>query len=65
MLLNKAAVRKYIRNRLAASRPHLAEKFTVISNETFLALDGFLRVKIDAEIKDHISTGKTFKISVT
>ena len=62
MLLNKAAVKDFIWQKMEVERPALQEKFTRISAGTYEALDVWLRNKIVQAIKQHPSSGKTFEI---
>ena len=64
MLLNKAAVEKFIWSKLESERPVLYDKFNAISHDTYETLDAFVRAKIIEEIKKHTTIGKTFKIGL-
>ena len=63
MLINKAALKEHIVERIKSRRPAL--QITQISNETYLAIEAQIRLFIDKEIDKHTTVGKTFKIPTT
>ncbi len=60
-LLNKSAVKKFTLATLQSERPHLAEKFTRVSGEYYIALEAKLRGVIREHLNTMPSNGKTIK----
>lgn len=60
-LLNRTAVRSKALATLAQRRPHLAAKFTRVSGEFLLAMEGALIVAIENRIQSMPSCGKTIR----
>jgi hypothetical protein len=60
-LINRTAVREFSMVVLHQERPHLADKFTRVSEEWFEKIESRLRVAIVQEIRASGTTGKTLK----